>query len=224
MKKQHIAAAACLVAGAIGFAAVYSTKIVNKEQVPTEISQVSSIVEPTEKETPKKIQKLPEKETESQTEEIIQNTEPASEKQEEVHFAQDSIKNWPLKGDVLIPFSMEKTIYFPTLDQYQYNRGMVIRAQQDQEVCAVARGKIIDIYDSEETGCTIVQDLGDGVTAIYGQLKDLNYSQGDIIDAGVIIGYVDEPTKYYLVEGPNIYFALEQDGTAMDPMIYFGKI
>ena len=196
MKKQHIAAAACLVAGAIGFAAVYSTKIVNKEQVPTEISQVSSIVEPTEKETPKKVQKLPEKETESQTEEIIQNTEPASEKQEEVHFAQDSIKNWPLKGDVLIPFSMEKTIYFPTLDQYQYNRGMVIRAQQDQEVCAVARGKIIDIY----------------------------YSQGDIIDAGVIIGYVDEPTKYYLVEGPNIYFALEQDGTAMDPMIYFGKI
>ena len=131
MKKQQIAAAACLVAGAIGFAAVYSTKIVNKEQVPTEISQVSSIVEPTEKETPKKVQKLPEKETESQTEEIIQNTEPASEKQEEVHFAQDSIKNWPLKGDVLIPFSMEKTIYFPTLDQYQYNRGMVIRAQQD---------------------------------------------------------------------------------------------
>ena len=119
---------------------------------------------------------------------------------------------------------MEKTIYFPTLDQYQYNRGMVIRAQQDQEVCAVARGKIIDIYDSEETGCTIVQDLGDGVIAIYGQLKDLNYSQGDIVDAGVIIGYVDEPTKYYLVEGPNIYFALEQDGTAMDPMIYFGKI
>ena len=32
MKKQHIAAAACLVAGAIGFAAVYSTKIVNKDR------------------------------------------------------------------------------------------------------------------------------------------------------------------------------------------------
>lgn len=49
MKKQQIAAAACLVAGAIGFAAVYSTQKPGKDEIPTEISQTSSIVEPTEK-------------------------------------------------------------------------------------------------------------------------------------------------------------------------------
>lgn len=54
MKKQQIAAAACLVAGAIGFAAVYSTQNHGKEELPTEISQTSSIVEPTEKKTPQK--------------------------------------------------------------------------------------------------------------------------------------------------------------------------
>ena len=47
MKKQQIAAAACLVAGAIGFAAVYSTQKPGKDEIPTEISQTSSIVEPT---------------------------------------------------------------------------------------------------------------------------------------------------------------------------------
>ena len=35
------------------------------------------------------------------------------------------------------------------------------------------RGRIIDIYDSAETGCTVVQDLGDGYTATYGQLANL---------------------------------------------------
>ena len=54
MKKQQIAAAACLVAGAIGFADVYSTQIPGKDEIPSEISQTSSIVEPTEKKTPQK--------------------------------------------------------------------------------------------------------------------------------------------------------------------------
>lgn len=53
-EKQQIAAAACLVAGAIGFAAVYSTQKPGKDEIPTEISQTSSIVEPTEKKTPQK--------------------------------------------------------------------------------------------------------------------------------------------------------------------------
>lgn len=53
-EKQQIAAAACLVAGAIGFAAVYSTQKSGKDEIPTEISQTSSIVEPTEKKTPQK--------------------------------------------------------------------------------------------------------------------------------------------------------------------------
>ena len=35
--------------GAIGFAAVYSTQKPGKDEIPTEISQTSSIVEPTEK-------------------------------------------------------------------------------------------------------------------------------------------------------------------------------
>lgn len=56
-EKQQIAAAACLVAGAIGFAAVYSTQKPGKDEIPTEISQTSSIVEPTEKRHHRKLQK-----------------------------------------------------------------------------------------------------------------------------------------------------------------------
>ncbi len=70
MKKQQIAAAACLVAGAIGFAAVYSTQNHGKEETPTEISQTSSIVEPTEK-TPQKQTQKEDSETKTGQEENV---------------------------------------------------------------------------------------------------------------------------------------------------------
>ena len=219
MKKQHIAAAACLVAGAIGFAAVYSTQKIGKEEVPTEISQTSNIVEPTETEKPKPVET--EKEQPSEKKETKQET---VAEETVLHFDPQAITNWPIKGDVLLPFSMEKTIYFPTLDQYQYNRGMVIRADEGADVSAVTAGKIIDIYDSAETGHTVVQDLGDGYTAIYGQLRDLNYDEGDTIAAGDVIGSVSATSKYFTVEGNNVYFAMEQDGKPINPMDYFGNL
>lgn len=68
-EKQQIAAAACLVAGAIGFAAVYSTQKPGKDEIPTEISQTSSIVEPTEKKTPQKTTEKVDSETKMRQEE-----------------------------------------------------------------------------------------------------------------------------------------------------------
>jgi len=54
-------------------------------------------------------------------------------------------------------------------------------------------------------------DIGDGYTAIYVQLKEVPYETGAYIDAGNTIGFVSEPTKYYAVEGSNLYFALEKE-------------
>lgn len=192
-EKQQIAAAACLVAGAIGFAAVYSTQKPGKDEIPTEISQTSSIVEPTEKKTPQKTTEKVDSETKMGQEESAagqQENQQPTEKQ--LHFVPENVTNWPVKGDVLLPFSMDKTVYFPTLDQYQYNRGMVIRANEGDAVCSVTEGRIIDIYDSAETGETL--------------------------------GTVGKVTRYYTVEGTNVYFAMEQDGKPVNPMDYFGDI
>ena len=98
-----------------------------KDEIPTEISQTSSIVEPTEKKTPQKTTEKVDSETKMGQEESAagqQENQQPTEKQ--LHFVPENVTNWPVKGDVLLPFSMDKTVYFPTLDQYQYNRGMVI--------------------------------------------------------------------------------------------------
>ena len=63
-------------------------------------------------------------------------------------------------------------------------------------------------------------ELGSGYEAVYGQLKELEVKEGDMVDAGALIGYVSEPTKYYTVEGSNLYFQLLKDGKPVDPMEY----
>lgn len=60
--------------------------------------------------------------------------------------------------------------------------------------------------------------IWEGYAAVYGQLKDLSVSEGDTVATGEPIGLLNEPTKYYSVEGPNLYFKVMKDGEPVDPM------
>ena len=46
----------------------------------------------------------------------------------------------------------------------------------------------------------------------------------DVLEAGETLGTVGKVTRYYTVEGTNVYFAMEQDGKPVNPMDYFGDI
>ena len=138
-----------------------------------------------------------------------------------LHFTPENGLTWPLEGNVLLNYSMDSTVYFETLDQYRYNPAMIIGGDINSKVKLIAKGKIKDISTNEETGCTVVQDLGDGYEAVYGQLKEVNFEVGDLVEEGQVIGYVSEPTKYYSKEGSNLYFALRKDGEPVDPLEYF---
>ena len=124
---------------------------------------------------------------------------------------------WPIEGSVLLDYSTDATIFFPTLQQYQYNPAMVLSGKVNDKVYFVAKGKITNIETNEVTGCTVTQDLGDGYTAVYGQLKELNFQVGDMVESGQVVGYVSEPTKYYSVEGSNVYFQILKNGVPVDP-------
>lgn len=139
-------------------------------------------------------------------------------------FSEDSIMLWPVSGEVLIDYSMNATIYFPTLDQYKYNSALVLGSTVGEPVQAAANGQVLSIVENEETGTTLTMDLGNGYQAVYGQLKDLAVSEGQIVEAGAVLGYVNDPTKYYVKEGANLYFAMTKDGAAVDPMIYIETV
>ena len=149
-----------------------------------------------------------------------ETTQTAAEKNT-LHFAPEDGLLWPMEGNVILNYSMDSTIYFPTLQQYKYNPAVIIEGEVNDKVYAVAKGKVTDISNSEETGCTMTVDLGDGYEAVYGQLKEPNFAKGDYVEAGHVVGFVAEPTKYYSVEGSNLYFALRKDGAPVDPVEFF---
>ncbi len=144
----------------------------------------------------------------------------AAKAKAELHFSPESDLGWPLQGDVILNYSMDQTVYFATLEQYKYNPAIIIAGKVNDPVNAAATGKITDISTNEETGVTVTMDLGDGYSAVYGQLKEVLYKEGAAVEAGNAIGYIAEPTKYYSVEGSNLYFELQKDGEPVNPMQY----
>lgn len=131
---------------------------------------------------------------------------------------------WPIEnGEVILNYSMDKTVYFPTLDQYKYNPAMIIKGAAGTQVMSVARGVVKSIDVTSQTGTTVTVDMGNGYEAIYGQLKEVPVHVGDTVEAKTVLGYLSEPTKYYSVEGCNLYFEMRKDGQPINPNDFLGE-
>ena len=125
---------------------------------------------------------------------------------------------WPIAGNIILDYSMDKTVHFATLNQYKYNPAILIQGQVDQEVLCGADGKVDRIEENDELGTVVIVDFGSGYEGVYGQLKDVTVEEGSHVQPGVKLGLVSEPTRYYAVEGPNVYFQIRKDGVPVDPM------
>lgn len=173
--------------------------------------------EETEKE---KVQKQAETKEETKTQTQQNTVSPTNTQPDALAFSENDILSWPVDGNVLMNYSMDKTVYFSTLDQYKYNPAVIISGEVGNEVKASARGIVKSVEVNAQTGTTLTMDLGNGYEAVYGQLKEVPLSEGKYVEQGELIGYLSEPTKYYSVEGCNLYFQLLKDGEPVNPMEY----
>ena len=128
--------------------------------------------------------------------------------------------SWSVQGNVILDYSMDSTIYFPTLDQYKCNPALIIQGDVSEPVAAPAEAQVTEVGSNEEIGNYVVLDLGSGYTAVCGQLKDVQVAQKQYVAKDTILGYVAEPTKYYSIEGNNVYFELMHDGEPVDALDY----
>lgn len=152
-----------------------------------------------------------------ETADMQESADTSAAVQPELNFTEDSQMLWPVNGQVVIDYSMDATTYFPTLDQYKYNDALMLGCESGEPVQAAANGQVVSISEDVETGTTMVMDLGNGYQATYGQLKDITVEPGQTVESGTILGYVNDPTKYYVKEGANLYFAMTKDGQSHRP-------
>lgn len=247
-RKQYVIAGAIVVVAAVATTVIYSNKqeqerkqmeaqlaeeqnssdpqTVAATEVEEDAAPASAVIPPESTETAENTEstEMTESTETADIEGIGEDTQKVAEtaaKGSTLHFAPEDGMLWPMEGDVILNYSMDSTVYFATLDQYKYNPAVIIAGDVNSKVYSVAKGQVTDISNNEVTGCTMTVDLGDGYQAIYGQLKEPNFKVGDYVESGHVLGYVAEPTKYFSVEGSNLYFALQKDGKPVDPVEFF---
>ena len=191
------------------------------EEEITEIPESEDVTTPNAEakmeETEQMAQEEPEEESLTAEETV---TDTVDEVLPALDFTEYTVMNWPVQGDVLIDYSMDGAVYFPTLEVYKYNPAIILSAEENQEVQAAADSKVVSITENEETGITVTMDMGNGYQASYGQLQNVTVVPDQIVPEGTVIATVAMPTKYYTTEGTNLYFSMTKDGKAVDPVMY----
>ncbi len=207
-------------------------EIAEKEKVPSETKvQAAELPDTQEKEGRIRLEADTKKEAgpEQQAADLETQSVPAESAAEagagqsaaaavQLNFTENSRMDWPIQGNVLLDYSMDSTIYFPTLDQYKCNPGIIIQGEVSTPVKVPADGKVTAVGSNEEIGSYVVMDLGNEYSVTCGQLKEIQAEAGDYLEKGQILGYVAEPTKYYCVEGSSVYVELTHQGTPRDPV------
>lgn len=145
---------------------------------------------------------------------------PAIAAAQSLHFSSKDKIKWPVKGNIIMDFSPDSTIYFATLDQYRCNPAIFIQASTGTQVVSCADGMVVAVGEDEELGKTLTVDLGDGYQAVYGQLENIQVALDAKVSAGDALANVSIPSKYFGVEGSHLYFQMLKDGEPINPRAY----
>ena len=135
-------------------------------------------------------------------------------------FTETSRLSWPVMGNIILGYSMDTTTYFPTLEQYKCNPANIIQSDISTPVMAPADARVLEIGSNEEIGSFVKLDFGNGYGAVCGQLKEIPVVENEYLHRGDVIGYIAEPTKYYSVEGNNLYFEFLHEDEPIDALDY----
>ncbi len=192
-----------------------NAKTVKREQKTTEHATTEVAKSATEQMS--STQKVSESVTNTGSE---QSTLPVTTDIGELNFSSDKTITWPVKGEVILPFSMETTVYFKTLDQYQCNPGMLIAAGSGSTVKNAYLGKVTKVTSDDVYGNLVTVYIGNDYSLVYGQLDTIYVKEGDYVKAGESIGTIGKPTDSFLEEGSHLFFEMLQKDTPVDPALF----
>lgn len=126
---------------------------------------------------------------------------------------------WPIQGDILKNYSIEKLVYFPTLGVFKSNPAVFISAKEGDKVKAAHKGIVTEVGQDKELGKYVEMAIGNNYTLLYGQLSDIQVVKGDKVEEGDTIAYIATPSPFYTKEGSHLYFKVTQNNNSIDPML-----
>ena len=138
----------------------------------------------------------------------------------ELDFNSEKTIGWPVNGEVVLPYSMETTVYYKTLDQYQVSPGILIAAGNGTTVRNAYLGKVTKVTSDNTYGNMVTLYIGNNYSMVYGQLDTIYVKEGDYVKAGESIGTIGNPTDIFKEEGSHLFFEMLEGDQPVDPMLY----
>ena len=124
----------------------------------------------------------------------------------------------PLKGEVLMAFSVDQLVYSPTLADWRTHDGVDISAKPGTTVLAATAGTVSSVEDDPLMGTTVVIEHQGGYATTYSNLQARpTVEPGDLVTAGQIIGAVGTTAAAEAAQSPHLHFSVTRDGEAVDP-------
>ena len=126
----------------------------------------------------------------------------------------------PLDGTTVTVFSMSELLYDETMADWRTPEGLDIQAAEGDAVKTAAAGEVTSVTRDELMGTTVCITHSGGYVTRYSSLQENPpISQGQQLKAGDIVGYVGTAAAEATM-GPHLHFAVEKDGSLIDPKEY----
>ena len=133
-------------------------------------------------------------------------------------FTEGDMMRWPVLGEVVMDYSRDAMVYDRTLEHFRTNDILCIATDIGTPVHAAAGGVVQSVTHTRELGNRIVLDHGNGWMTSYNQLQDgVLVREGEVVDAGQVIGGVGAPSLYYVLLGNHLGFAVSHNDNYLDP-------
>ena len=126
----------------------------------------------------------------------------------------------PLDGTTVTVFSMSELLYDETMADWRTHEGLDIQAAEGDAVKTAAAGEVTSVTRDELMVTTVCITHSGGYVTRYSSLQENPpISQGQQLKAGDIVGYVGTAAAEATM-GPHLHFAVEKDGSLIDPKEY----
>lgn len=130
----------------------------------------------------------------------------------------------PLKGEVLMAFSVDQLVYSPTLADWRTHDGIDISAKPGTTVLAATAGTVSSVEDDPLMGTTVVIAHEGGYETTYSNLQATpTVLPGDLVTAGQIIGAVGTTAAAESAQSPHLHFSVTENGEAIDPNEFLSR-
>ena len=128
---------------------------------------------------------------------------------------------WPVKGEVVNPFSRDELLYSRTMNDWRAHMGIDIKATVGTPVKTMANGEVSDIYYDEMLGHVVEVAHLPNLKSRYTNLSPkIPVSVGQMVQAGDVIGGVGESAMFEMAEVSHLHFEVIESGRQVDPMEY----